>query len=322
MLVGMLRSVAVPLLDGVSPFELGVICEVFGLDRSEQGLPRPDFWVCAENPGVPLRTKAGYSVVADYPLDVMAGADLVAVPAAPPATTYPPALLQGLRDAVDRGAWVMSVCSGAFALAAAGVLDGRRCTTHWMHTDALQAAVPTATVEPDVLFVEDGTVLTSAGTAAGVDASLHLVRREMGSAVAAAIARRMVVPPQRDGGQRQYVEAPVPRCAADTLEPILTWALERLDDDLGVDRLARRAALSERTFARRFRAETGTTPHQWVTGQRVLLARRLLEDTDVPIEEVARRAGLGTAAMLRHHFTRVVGTTPVAYRRTFRQTAV
>jgi transcriptional regulator GlxA family with amidase domain len=314
--------VAVPLLDDVSPFELGVLCEVFGTDRSEQGLPRLDFLVCAETPGRPLRTRAGYSVVAEHGLDVLAGADLVAVPAAPLATVYPPALLQGLRDAVDRGAWVMSVCSGAFALAAAGVLDGRRCTTHWMHTDALAEAVPTATVEPDVLFVEDGTVLTSAGTAAGVDASLHLVRRELGSAVAAAIARRMVVPPQRDGGQRQYVEAPVPRYEADTLEPVLSWALERLDDDLGVERLARRAVLSERTFARRFRAETGTTPHQWVTGQRVLLARRLLEDTDLPVEEVARRTGLGTAAMLRHHFTRLVGATPVGYRRTFRQTAV
>jgi transcriptional regulator GlxA family with amidase domain len=317
-----LRSVAVPLLDHVSPFELGVLCEVFGTDRSEQGLPRLDFLVCAEHPGRLLRTKAGYSVVADHGLDVLAGADLVAVPAAPLATAYPPALLQGLRDAVDRGAWVMSVCSGAFALAAAGVLDGRRCTTHWMYTDALAEAVPTATVEPDVLFVEDGTVLTSAGTAAGVDASLHLVRRELGSAVAAAIARRMVVPPQRDGGQRQYVEAPLPQHEADTLEPVLSWALGRLDDDLGVERLARRAVLSERTFARRFRAETGTTPHQWVTSQRVLLARRLLEDTDLPVEEVARRTGLGTAAMLRHHFTRLVGTTPVGYRRTFRQTAV
>src|SRR4051812_29777487 len=245
----MLRSVAVPLLDGLSPFELGVLCEVFGIDRSEQGLPRLDFLVCAQTPGQPLRTQSGYCVVADHGFDVLADVDLVAVPAAPVSLGYPAALLQGLRDAVDRGAWVMSVCSGAFALAAAGVLDGRRCTTHWMHTDALAEAVPTATVEPDVLFVEDGTVLTSAGTAAGVDASLHLVRRELGSAVAAAIARRMVVPPQRDGGQRQYVEAPVPRCAADTLEPVLTWALERLDDDLGVERLARRAAVSQRGLA-------------------------------------------------------------------------
>ena len=318
----MLKKVVCLVLPGTAPFEFGVVCEVFGIDRSAQGLPRPDFLVCAERPGEPLRTKAGFSVVADHPLDVLDGADLLAVPAALPATTYPPALLQALRDAVDRGAWVMSVCSGAFALAAAGVLDGRRCTTHWMYTDALAEAVPTATVEPDVLFVEDGTVLTSAGTAAGVDASLHLVRREWGSEVAAAIARRMVVPPQRDGGQRQYVETPVPRCEADTLEPVLAWAMERLDDDLDVERLARQALLSERTFARRFRAETGTTPHQWVTGQRVLLARRLLEETDLSVEEVAHRSGLGTAAMLRHHFTRLVGATPVTYRRTFRQTAV
>jgi AraC family transcriptional activator FtrA len=313
--------VAVPLLDDVSPFELGVLCEVFGIDRSEQGLPRLDFLVCAERPGEPLRSKAGYWVTAEHPMDVLADVDLVAVPAAPVSTTYPPALLQGLRDAVERGAWVMSVCSGAFALAAAGVLDGRRCTTHWMYTDALAKAVPTATVEPDVLFVEDGTVLTSAGTAAGVDASLHLVRRELGSAVAAAIARRMVVPPQRDGGQRQYIEAPVPVCEADTLEPVLTWALERLDDDLDVEQLARRALLSERTFARRFRAETGTTPHQWVTGQRVLLARRLLEDSDLGIDAIAERAGFGSAATLRHHFTHRLSTTPQAYRGTFKSHA-
>ena len=317
----MLRSVAVPLLDGVAPFELGVLCEVFGTDRSAQGLPRLDFQTCGERPGDALMTKSGFAIVPGHPFEAMADADLIAVPAALAADQYPPALLTGLRDAVDRGAWVMSVCSGAFALAAAGVLDGRRCTTHWMYTTQLAQLVPSATVEHDVLFVEDHKVLTSAGSAAGIDAALHLVRRELGSAVAAGIARRMVVPPQRDGGQRQYVEAPVPTVEADTLDPVLTWAIEHLQDDLSVHQLARRAALSERTFARRFRAETGTTPHQWVTSQRVLLARRLLEDTDLPIEQIAVQAGLGTAAMLRHHFLPIVGATPVAYRRTFRQRA-
>jgi transcriptional regulator GlxA family with amidase domain len=318
----MLTSVAVPLLDGVAPFELGVLCEVFGTDRSEQGLPLMDFRVCGDRPVQARASGGGFTITPHHPLAAMADADLVAVPAAPVDGEFAPELLQQLRDALERGAWVMSVCSGAFALAAAGVLDGRRCTSHWMHTDELARRVPTAVVEPDVLFVEDGTVLTSAGSAAGIDAALHLVRREHGSAVAAGIARRMVVPPQRDGGQRQYVEVPVPACEADTLSPLLAWAVEHLVEDLSVQRLARRAGLSERTFARRFRGETGTTPHHWVTGQRVLLARRLLEDTDLPVEEVAERAGLSTAAALRHHFTPIVGTTPVGYRRTFRQTAV
>ena len=279
----MLTSVAVPVLDGVSPFELGVLCEVFGLDRSEQGLPALDFRVCAEQPGRPMATRAGFTVVADHPFSAMADADLVAVPAAS-LGTYPPQLLDQLRRAVDRGAWVMSVCTGAFALAAAGVLDGRRCTTHWMHVAELAAQVPSATVETDMLYVADDKVLTSAGTAAGIDAALHLVRAELGSSVASAIARRMVVPPHRDGGQRQYVEAPVALVPCDTLQPVLAWAIEHLVEDLNIGRLARWAVMSERTFARRFRAETGTTPHQWVTGQRVLLARRLLEDSDLAID--------------------------------------
>ncbi len=313
----MLTTVAVPVLDGVSPFELGVLCEVFGLDRSAQGLPALDFRVCAERPGRPMATRAGFSVVAEHPFSAMEDADLVAVPAGATTSHYPPQLLDQLRRAVDRGAWVMSVCTGAFVLAAAGVLDGRRCTTHWLHVEELAARVPSATVETDMLYVADGNVLTSAGTAAGIDAALHLVRAELGSVVASAIARRMVVPPHRDGGQRQYVEAPVALVPCETLQPVLAWAIEHLTDDLSIARLARRATTSERTFARRFRAETGTTPHQWVTGQRVLLARRLLEDTDLAVEEVARRAGLGTAAMLRHHFTPIVGATPAAYRRAF-----
>ncbi len=182
---------------------------------------------------------------------------------------------------------MLSVCSGAQVLAASGILDGRRCTTHWAYTADLAARHPRVTVELDVLYVEDGTILTSAGTAAGIDACLHLVRRELGSEVAATIARRMVVPPQREGGQRQYVESPVPHVGADTLQPVLEWALEHLDQDLSVAALARRAMMSERTFARRFRAETGSTPYHWVTGQRVLLARRMLESTSASVEQVA-----------------------------------
>ena len=313
---GVLTNVAVAVLPRVAPFELGTICEVFGMDRSEMGVPVFDFAICAERPGEPLPTKAGFSITAPHGFDRLAEADLIAVPASG-GRDYPEALLQALRDAVDRGAWVLSVCSGAEVLAASGILDGRRCTTHWMYAADLAARHPSVTVELDVLYVEDGTILTSAGTAAGIDACLHLVRRELGSEVAATIARRMVVPPQREGGQRQYVESPVPHVGADTLQPVLEWALEHLDQDLSVAALARRAMMSERTFARRFRAETGSTQYHWVTGQRVLLARRMLESTTASVEQVAARCGLGTAAILRHHFTRVVGTSPQAYRRSF-----
>ncbi len=238
----------------------------------------------------------------------------MAVPASPAARTPSPAVVQVLRDAVDRGAWVMSVCSGAFTLGAAGILDGRECTTHWRHAAELAAATPLARVDPDVLYVRDGTVITSAGTAAGIDAALYLVRTELGSAVATAIARRMVVPPHRDGGQRQFIDRPVPTTTAESLGPVLEWMLDHLDEAFTVDDLARRSAMSSRTFARRFVAETGTTPHQWVTDQRVLRARRLLEDTDLPVEAVARDAGFGSAALLRHHFTRCTGITPTAFR--------
>ncbi len=194
------------------------------------------------------------------------------------------------------------------------------CTTHWRYVDDLALLYPEAKIDPDVLFVDDGDLITSAGTAASIDACLHLVRRELGSAVATRIARRMVVPPQRDGGQRQYVELPVPGCAAESLSPVLTWMLENITVEHPVSSLAGRAAMSERTFARRFVAETGTTPHKWLSMQRVLHARNLLEETDLSIESVATRSGFGTAALLRHHFRRVVGVAPQDYRRTFSST--
>ena len=191
---------------------------------------------------------------------------------------------------------------GAFLLGEAGLLDGRACTTHWVHTDELKRRFPEATVDPDVLFVEDDRVITSAGTAAGIDACLHHVRCELGASVANTIARRMVVPPQRDGGQRQYIDLPVPECTADSLSPLLTWMREHLDEDQPVRVLAKRAAMSERTFARRFAAETGTTPGKWLLAQRLHHARTLLESTDLAVETVATRAGFGSAALLRHHF--------------------
>jgi len=308
-----LRSVAVLLQEPVALFEYGVLAEVFGIDRTEEGVPAFDYRVCAETPGA-LDARNGTTVTAAFGLDAAADADLVAVPASPAARTPSPAMVRLLRDAVDRGAWVLSVCSGAFTLGAAGILDGRDCTTHWQHSAELAAAHPLAKVDPDVLYVRDGTVITSAGTAAGIDAALYLVRTELGSAVATAIARRMVVPPHRDGGQRPFIDRPVPTTTAESLGPVLTWMLEHLDEPLTVDDLAKRSAMSSRTFARRFVAETGTTPHQWVTDQRVLRARQLLEDTDLPVEAVARDAGFGSAALLRHHFTRCTGITPTAFR--------
>ncbi|GII25197.1 GlxA family transcriptional regulator [Planosporangium mesophilum] len=318
----MLKRVAVIVLDGVAPFELGVLCEVFGTDRVADGFPGYEFDTCSPG-GRPVRTKSGWLLTPTADLAPVDRADLVAVPAYPVDSTTPPEVLDALRRAADRGAYVLSVCSGAFLLAEAGLLDGRRATTHWKHADDLARRYPTVSVDPNVLYVAEDNIVTSAGTAAGIDLCLHLVRREHGSAVATALARRMVVPPHRDGGQAQYVEAPLPRTAdAPTLEPLLSWLVTTLDQEHTVESLAARAHMSERTFARRFRAETGTTPHEWLTGQRVLLARRLLEDTDLGVDAVAARSGFGTAAMLRHHFTKRVGATPQSYRTTFRDRAV
>ena len=312
----MIRSVAVPVLDGVLPFELGVLCEVFGTPRPDDPLiPAFDFRLCTLVPG-PVQTVSGFALSVDHDFTALAGADLVAVPAMRLPGPPPQELLTQIAAAHDRGARLLSVCSGAMILAAAGVLAGRRATTHWMHADQLRALAPDTDVDADVLYVEDGTVLTSAGTSAGIDAALHLIRTEFGERAANRLARRMVMPPHREGGQRQYVDRPVP-CEADTLSEVLAWMVENLAEEVSVDDLARLAHLSPRTFARRFRAETGTTPHHWLTGQRVLAAQRLLEESGEPVEMVADRVGFGSASVLRHHFTRRVGTTPTEYRRTF-----
>jgi transcriptional regulator GlxA family with amidase domain len=213
---------------------------------------------------------------------------------------------------------VLSICTGAFVLAAAGLLDGRRCTTHWMHSDELAGFCPAANVDPAVLYVDDDPVITSAGTAAGIDACLYLVRKEQGSQVANAIARRMVVPPHRDGGQAQYVERPLASPSADTLSRVIRWMTRHLDQPVTIAQLAARAAMSERTFARRFVQETGTTPQRWLIGQRILLAQELLEQTDETVDVVAERSGFGNATALRHHFRAWRSTTPHAYRRMYR----
>lgn len=317
----MLRTVAAVVSDGLAPFEFGVVCEVFGLDRREDGVPPFDFRVCGPVAGQPVTTSVGAQVVPGHGLEAADDADLAVVPAIRIGSDYPEAVLDTVRRASARGATLLSVCSGVFVLAAAGVIDGRRVTTHWLHADELQRRHPSLDIDPDVLFVDDGDVITSAGTAAGIDACLHLVRRELGSRVANAIARRMVVPPQRDGGQRQFVQRPVPAAEEDSFAELLDWMTEHLDEPLTVRDLARRAHSSERTFARTFVAQTGTTPLAWLTAQRVAHAQGLLEETRLDLEEVARRCGFGSAALLRHHFRRAVGVTPTEYRATFRHAA-
>ncbi|MEU7632651.1 helix-turn-helix domain-containing protein [Nocardia sp. NPDC049220] len=316
----MLSKVAVVLSERMAMFEFGVVCEVFGLDRTADGLPGFDFRVCGAEPGIPLRsTSPGITVTPEYGLAGLAGADLVAIPAAATTTgaALDPRIVEAVRDAAAAGATVLTVCSGAFLAGAAGLLDGRKCTTHWRYVDKLAADYPEATVDPDVLFVDEGDLITSAGTAAGIDACLHLVRRELGSGVANAIARRMVVSPQRDGGQRQFIERPVAACTSDSLIPTLEWMNEHLDLPQTIEELATRSAMSTRTFARRFAAETGTTPVKWLTNQRVLLTKHLLEDTDLGLEQIATRSGFGSGALLRHHFQRLVGIAPTEYRRRF-----
>lgn len=315
------RSVAVLATCDTSVFELGVACEVFGTDRSDRGIPTWEFAVCLDRPG-PVRTRSGFTLDSPYGLDRLAAADLVIVPNWPHlADPTPPALTAALHAAADRGAWVLGFCSGTFALAHAGLLTGRRATTHWFHAERFRALFPDVEMDQDVLYVADTPIMTSAGTSAAVDLSLQVLRAVDGPEIATAVARRMVVPPHREGGQAQYVEHPLPEDGDHDLTDLLVWMTGHLGDELTVAGLARRALLSERTFARRFRAETGTTPHSWLTWQRVLLAQRLLETTALDVEEVARRCGFGGAATLRHHFVARVGTSPQRYRRTFRPAA-
>jgi transcriptional regulator GlxA family with amidase domain len=316
----MLTKVAVIAMPDMAVFEFGVFCEVFGIDRTDDGVQAIDFRVVTADPG-PLAFQHGMTLSVPDGLDAAADADLVAVPALPVGTVADPRVLDAIRAAHARGAWLVSACSGAFVLGQAGLLDGRRSTTHWRYANELAARFPATSVDPDVLFVQEDRIVTGAGTAAGIDAALHVVRQELGADAANIIARRMVVPPQRDGGQAQFIAAPVPECADEGYAHVVEWIEAHLADELTVDVLAAQAHQSPRTFARRFREATGTTPAAWVARQRLTRAQQLLESTDLPVDEIARTVGFGQAAVLRHHFAAVLGTSPQAYRRRFTLTA-
>lgn len=309
-----MHRVAVLALDGVVAFDLSVPAQIFGhVDERARYKLR----LCGAETG-PVPTSTGFDVVATHGLEALARADTVVVPGiGDRERARPEPVLAALRAADERGARIVSICTGAFVLAQAGLLDGRRAATHWRDAAALARLFPAVTVDRDVLYVDEGRVLTSAGVAAGIDLCLHLVRRDLGAEHANRIARRMVVAPHRGGGQAQFVERPVPATAGDGLGPTCAWMLERLHEPLTVAAMAHHAARSERSFARHFRAATGTTPLRWLHEQRVLHARRLLEETALAVEDVAQRAGFGTAASLRTHFIRATRTTPTAYRRAF-----
>jgi transcriptional regulator GlxA family with amidase domain len=312
------HHIAVLALDGVVAFDLAIPTQVFG-HRDERGRYR--LVVAGERRG-PVGTSTGFEIVASHGLGALRRADTVIVPGVwDPEDPFPPAVLAAVRAADRRGARLLSICTGAFVLAAAGVLDGHRVATHWRDAAALQARHPELEVDADQLYIDDGRVLTSAGVAAGIDLCLHVVRRDHGATVANAVARRMVVAPHRGGGQAQFVEKAVPAAADTGLSATRAWMLDHLDRPLTVAAMARHAARSERSFARHFRAETASTPLRWLHEQRLLHARRLLEETDLPVENVAVRSGFGTATTLREHFRRATRTTPTAYRRAFRHEA-
>jgi transcriptional regulator GlxA family with amidase domain len=310
-------SVAVLVQDGVEPFGLGAMCEVWAEPyHPEDDNPVFDFVVATPRPGR-VRGPSGFDLHVEHGLEAAAHADLLCIAPKRDYLEPSPEVAATVAAAHARGAFVFAHCTAAFVLGEAGLLDGRRCTTHWRHTDVLAARYPEAQVDENVLYVQDGTIVTGAGSAAGLDAALHLMRQQFGARTAAAAARRMVVPPHRSGGQAQFIARAVPDCDAETLGPLLAWIVENLAEDLSVDELARRCHMSPRTFARRFRAETGTTPHSWVTTQRVQAAEELLELTDHSVDWIADEVGFGNAATLRHHFTRARGVSPQQYRRTF-----
>jgi transcriptional regulator GlxA family with amidase domain len=316
----MTHSIAVLALDGVVAFDLGVPPQVFGAARDATGKRLYSVRVC----GAPVRSTAGYTVVPEHDLSILRTADTVIVPGVGAGSTVTdgtldPAVVTALRDAHDRGARIVSICTGASVLAAAGLLDGRAAASHWAWADRLTSLYPQVKWDFDVLFEDDADVLTSAGVSAGVDLCLHIVRSDHGSDVANRAARRCVVPPWRDGGQAQYIERPVPPAAGSGTEGTRAWALSRLAEPVSLEEMAAHARMSVRTFTRRFRDETGLSPARWLLQQRVAHARLLLESTDLAVDAVARRSGLGSATALRQHLQASIGVAPSAYRRTFRR---
>jgi AraC family transcriptional activator FtrA len=304
--------------DRLAMFEFGIAAEFFALARPELDFVPYRFVVAAADPP-PLRGLGGIRVDVDGGLELLRGANLIIVPGWRDLDEMPrPEITGALREAVEGGARVASICSGAFLLAHAGLLDGRRATTHWRHTERLARLFPNVRVEPDVLYVDEGNVMTSAGSAAGIDLLLHLVRKDYGPHVANMFARRMVVPPHRDGGQSQFVVQPIAVRTNDRIASVADWMAGNLSEAITIETLAGRAAMSVRTFTRRFRAATGTAPIEWLIRLRVRRAQDLLETTGAPIDHVAHQAGFGASETLRHHFRRVVGTTPSAWRSSFR----
>jgi len=311
-----MKKVVAILEPGFHPFGLGSLCELWNEPyHPDDDNEVFDFLLVTPDPGLVPGT--AYAVQVEHGLDQVADADLVCVVPKNDYRTADPRVVEVLRAADARGAWIFAHCSATFTLGVAGLIDGRRVTTHWRYADELARLHPEAVVDKNVLYVHDGNLVTGAGSAAGLDAGLHLTRLVFGAREAATAAKRMVVPPHRDGGQAQFIDQPVPECDAETLGPVLTWIVENLGEDLSVDELARRHHMSARTFARRFRAETGTTPHQWVIAQRVRRAEELLERSDRSVEWIAGNVGFGNASALRHHFMRQRGVSPQQYRRTF-----
>lgn len=300
----------------VSIFELGCVVEVFGRQREEIDAQWYAFAVAGVTAGEVLST-GGIVLQVDHGLEAFDQADTIVIPSWDAASPAPPELLQALRFAHDRGARLLSICSGAFLLAEAGVLDGRRATTHWLYAAALQARFPAVKVDPDVLYVDTGQIVTAAGSAAGLDMLLHLVRRDHGSDVCNTVARRLNIPPYRDGGQSQFAQRPVPAVRDSRISQLISWMRDHSTEPLTVEALADRAAMSPRTFFRRFREATGQTPHEWLIGERVAIARELLEGGRLAVDQVAFAAGFGSPEAMRTHFKRTVGLSPADYRKSF-----
>jgi AraC family transcriptional regulator, transcriptional activator FtrA len=312
-------TVSVLAYEGMSAFETGIVTEVFGLTWPDIDQPWYQLTICAEHPGT-VKVIGGATLATPHGLGDLAAAQTVIIPSVSDVTATPtPELIAALRRAHQRGARIVSICSGAFALAAAGLLDDRRATTHWRYADLLQRRYPRVAVDPDHLYIDEHNVLTSAGCAAGLDLCLHIVRKDFGATIANAVARRLVIPPHRDGGQAQYIEAPMPQDPENNqVAKSMTWALEHLSEPISVKALAEQAAMSSRSYLRHFSQQTGTTPIRWLINQRVHASLNLLETTNASIEQIARSVGFETPVTYRHHFTKAMRTSPTAYRRIFR----